>query len=32
MPGASYRWDDLIKHATGEALTPKYFVEEFVVK
>jgi peptidyl-dipeptidase A len=32
MPGASLRWDDLIKHATGEPLTPKYFVEEFVAK
>ncbi len=32
MPGAKYRWDDLIKQATGEALTPKYFVEEFVEK
>lgn len=28
-PGASYRWDDLIEKATGEKLTPKYFVEEF---
>jgi len=32
MPGASYRWDDLIKYATGEALTPRYFVEEFVAR
>jgi len=29
-PGALYRWNDMIKRATGEALTPKYFVEQFV--
>lgn len=29
-PGASYRWDELIVRATGESLTPKYFVAEFV--
>jgi peptidyl-dipeptidase A len=26
--GARYRWDKLIEKATGEQLTPKYFVEE----
>jgi peptidyl-dipeptidase A len=30
--GAKYRWDDLIKRATGESLSPKYFAEEFVKK
>lgn len=30
FPGSSYYWNDLLKHATGEGLTPKYFVEEFV--
>ncbi len=29
-PGAKYQWNDLLKYATGESLTPKYFVEEFV--
>ena len=28
--GARYRWDELVKKSTGEDLTPKYFVEEFV--
>ena len=23
-------WDELITRATGESLTPRYFVEEFV--
>ncbi len=32
MPGASYQWNDLMKHATGEGLTAKYFAEEFVGK
>ena len=27
--GARYRWDKLIERATGEPLTPRYFVEEF---
>lgn len=27
--GARYRWNRLIEKATGEPLTPKYFVEEF---
>ena len=29
-PGASLRWDELIKHATGEPLSAKYFAEEYV--
>jgi peptidyl-dipeptidase A len=29
-PGASYQWNDLLIHATGEGLTAKYFAEEFV--
>ena len=29
-PGARYRWDELIEHATGEALNPEYFVNQFV--
>jgi peptidyl-dipeptidase A len=29
-PGAVYRWNDMIRRATGEALTPRYFVEQFV--
>ena len=29
MPGKKYKWDKLIKKATGEKLTPKYFIEEF---
>jgi len=28
--GALYRWNKMIERATGELLTPKYFVEEFV--
>jgi peptidyl-dipeptidase A len=28
--GAAYHWNEMIKRATGEPLTPKYFVEEFV--
>lgn len=32
MPGASLHWNDLLKHSTGEGLTPKYFAEEFVGK
>ncbi len=30
FPGSSYYWNDLLKHSTGEGLTPKYFVAEFV--
>jgi peptidyl-dipeptidase A len=29
-PGARYHWNDMIERATGESLTPKYFVEQFV--
>ena len=29
-PGASLDWNELLVHATGEGLTPKYFVEDFV--
>jgi peptidyl-dipeptidase A len=29
-PGAAYHWNDMIEQATGEPLTPKYFVAEFV--
>jgi len=29
-PGARYRWDELIRKATGEELSPRYFVREFV--
>jgi peptidyl-dipeptidase A len=28
--GALYRWDKMIERATGEPLTPKYFVAQFV--
>jgi len=28
--GAVYHWNDMIKRATGEQLTPKYFVGQFV--
>ena len=29
-PGASLDWNQLLVHATGEALTPRWFVDEFV--
>lgn len=29
-PGATLRWDQLLVHATGEELSPRYFVDEFV--
>lgn len=29
-PGAGWRWDDLMKQATGETLTAKYFAAEYV--
>jgi peptidyl-dipeptidase A len=29
-PGAVYRWDKMIEQATGEPLTPEYFVDQFV--
>jgi peptidyl-dipeptidase A len=28
--GARYRWDTLIERATGEQLTPSYFIDQFV--
>ena len=30
QPGAVYRWNGMIERATGEPLTPKYFVGQFV--
>ncbi|MDP2898260.1 MAG: M2 family metallopeptidase [bacterium] len=29
-PGAVYHWNEMIQRATGERLTPKYFVAQFV--
>jgi peptidyl-dipeptidase A len=29
-PGALYPWNEMIERATGEPLTPKYFVRQFV--
>ena len=29
-PGAAYHWNKMIERATGEPLTPKYFVQQFV--
>ena len=29
-PGDRYYWNEMIERATGEPLTPKYFVEQFV--
>jgi peptidyl-dipeptidase A len=29
-PAALYHWNDMIIRATGEPLTPKYFVRQFV--
>jgi len=29
-PGAVYHWNEMIARATGQTLTPKYFVEQFV--
>jgi peptidyl-dipeptidase A len=29
-PGASLRWDELMKYATGEPLSAKFFAEEYV--
>jgi peptidyl-dipeptidase A len=31
-PGARLQWNDLLKHATGEGLTAKYFAEQFCGK
>jgi peptidyl-dipeptidase A len=32
QPGASLEWNELLKHATGESLTSKYFTLEFIGK
>jgi peptidyl-dipeptidase A len=32
QPGASLRWDELLKFATGENLTAAYFAREFTGK
>jgi peptidyl-dipeptidase A len=29
-PGARYSWNEMIARATGERLTPRYFVEQFI--
>jgi peptidyl-dipeptidase A len=29
-PGALYHWNEMIARATGEPLTPKYFVQQFI--
>jgi peptidyl-dipeptidase A len=29
-PGAVYHWNEMIKRATEDSLTPKYFVEQFI--
>ena len=29
-PGAKYQWNDMIKRATGEELTAKYYAREFI--
>ena len=29
-PGSTYRWNKMIEKATGEPLSPKYFVQQFV--
>ncbi|MDB4893766.1 MAG: hypothetical protein JWN15_28, partial [Firmicutes bacterium] len=30
--GALYKWNQLVEHATGESLTPRYFVAQFVTQ
>jgi peptidyl-dipeptidase A len=30
VPGARYRWDEMIERATGEKLNPKYYVQQFM--
>ncbi|HCT30581.1 MAG TPA: peptidase M3 [Bacteroidales bacterium] len=32
MPGCLYQWNDMIKGATGEKLTAKYYAKQFVEK
>jgi peptidyl-dipeptidase A len=29
-PGAEYQWNDMIKRATGEELTAKYYAGQFI--
>jgi len=29
-PGARYHWNEMIRRATGEPLTPRYFVDQFI--
>jgi len=29
-PGARYHWNEMIERATGEPLTPRYFVDQFI--
>jgi peptidyl-dipeptidase A len=29
-PGACYHWNEMIRRATGEPLTPRYFVDQFI--
>ena len=29
-PGAVYHWNEMIRRATGDPLTPKCFIEQFV--
>jgi len=29
-PGARYHWNEMIERATGERLTPKYFINQFI--
>jgi Zn-dependent M32 family carboxypeptidase len=29
-PGAKYQWNDMIKRATGEELTAKYYAMDFL--
>jgi peptidyl-dipeptidase A len=31
-PGARYRWDEMIRRATGEPLTALYFAKDFVTE
>ncbi len=30
VPGARFKWNDMIEKATGEKLTPKYYAKQFV--
>jgi peptidyl-dipeptidase A len=32
LPGARYEWNDMIKRATGEELTAKYYAAQFITK